>query len=166
MVQVHNLQVNSRTTPTPPPRALDFFCVHFNHHQNNKHRALQCGLNNGKNSAKVLTYFFYQSSGFLRQHYIWDYVICIYKTFLKLNLFLLKFSPLYNFWKKNMQSCLEGSWNWESIDTYLFYVETIHLDKKHEPFWYIRPTRQMESNSAQWWKIRFKFTFYYQCNQS
>jgi len=55
MVQVHNLQVNSRTTPTPPPRALDFF-VHFNHHQNNKHRALQCGLNYGKNSAKKLTF--------------------------------------------------------------------------------------------------------------
>ena len=33
---------------------------------------------------------------------------------------------------------------------YLFYVETIHLDKKHEPFWYIRLTRHMESNSAQW----------------
>ena len=100
MVQVHNLQVNSRTTPTPPPRALDFF-VHFNHHQNNKHRALQCGLNYGKNSAKSLTFFFYQSSGFLRQHYIWDYVICTYiQNFPKIELFFLKFSPLYNFWKK------------------------------------------------------------------
>ena len=86
MVQVHNLQVNSRTTPTPPPHALDFF-VHFNHHQNNKHRALQCGLNYGKNSAKKLTFFFYQSSGFLRQHYIWDYVFVYTKLFLTLKFF-------------------------------------------------------------------------------
>ena len=55
MVQVHNLQ-KLIVEPHPPPRALDFF-VHFNHHQNNKHRALQCGLNYGKNSAKKLTFF-------------------------------------------------------------------------------------------------------------
>ena len=86
MVQVHNLQVNSRTTPTPPPSALDFF-VHFNHHQNNKHRALQCGLNYGKNSAKKLTFFqvpiiwVFEATLYLRLR------ICIYKTCLKLNLF-------------------------------------------------------------------------------